>query len=106
MIKEIIALIALLGANTHQLREAAHIDLEKHEVCFNCLLDHYSKDMKDPERRIRLKEILFYKYTQENRDIYTKMEYLYDDENAYIGSKQVVDMEALKRNFKWDIEHR
>ena len=106
MLKEIIALIALLGANSHTERQKAHLDLEKHEVCFNCLVQHYSKDMKDPEVRIRLREILFYKYTQENKETYTRMIYLYGDDNEYLGAENVVDMESLKRNFEWDIEHR
>lgn len=99
MIKEVILLIGLLGANTHKQREKAQIALESHDVCFECLLEHYPT--KDPEKDARLKEILWIKYMNENQHMYKKNVYVYNPWNS--EAVQMTDFKLLRGAFRYEL---
>ena len=104
MIKELIMLITLLGAPEYKTREKAQMTLECSKVTFSQLVHFYPQ--KDPEINHRLKEVLFQKYLEDKRDVYTKTVYLYNDDNEYVGSETQTDMRLLKYNFEWDVRHK
>ena len=95
--KEIVILIILLGGNTHKIREKAHADLMKSDICFTCLREYYYDNQDDPEIKLRLKEILWHKFSIENYEKFM-------GENSYYEANE----ELMRREFLWmiDIKNR
>lgn len=103
--KELILLISLLGADTHKAREKAQADLIKSEHCFECIIEYYPKYKHDPEIYLRLREILWHRYSAEHSEKYIKYSYRYNEFNEYVKLPDRVDLEAMERDFKIDLKH-
>jgi len=72
MILELLILIFMLGANTHDERSAACHKIMISEYSYaECRKIYEHKDIKiDPEIRLTLRDILYFKYTKEYGEIH------------------------------------